>query len=70
MQNYIFRNVSCLCVFGLQILVANEPMKPQSGIIERQLEKEYEEKSLELKQEIPAIEEDAPKKNEEIIHEK
>ena len=49
-----------LCLLTLP-LMANPPSVPSARVVERELEKEYEGRPLELKKEIPEIKIDIPR---------
>ncbi len=62
------KSVICVCIFFLVFmqLEAIPPPVPSAGVVERELEKEYEGKPLEPDKEVPAIQIDIPKETLQI----
>ncbi len=59
MKTFFLYLFACLCVC-FNSLSALPPPVPSAGVIERELEKEYESKPLELEKQIPSIQIDIP----------
>lgn len=61
-----FLGLFVFALFGTVLLEATPPPVPSTGIIERELQKEYQAKPLEEEKEVPEIEIDIPKEHLEM----